>query len=158
MIIAGKDSKVVKNMTIALARSAGMGKWLMSTSRATVSVVGATFISFVQRTVAMVIIMPVPRKRASNTRKEVMTPVGIVKGGGGGGWWWLFFFLPLSCRCLCWTLLLHFLHFFLLLSQSYIERKIGIAVLRYCGVTVECISVCWFVLAVLVCLFVYLFE
>lgn len=77
---AGREKRVVTNIRIALARRACMGKWLISTNLATELMVGALFISFIQRTVAIAIMIPEPRKRASVTRKEILTPEGIVEG------------------------------------------------------------------------------
>ena len=101
------ERRTVKNITIALARRAGakrkvlatnlnfsdshsegllvsllpcMGKWLMRICRVTESMVGALFISFIQSTVAIVIMTPVPRKRVSVTMKDVVTPEGILSG------------------------------------------------------------------------------
>jgi len=58
-----------------------IGKWLIRTNLATELIVGALFVSFIQSTVAIAIMIPVPRKRASVMMKVVVTPEGILEVG-----------------------------------------------------------------------------
>jgi len=76
--MAGIDRRQVKKMSIPLARRTCIGKWLISTILAAELTVGAVAISFFHSMVTTVRRIPEPRKRASATRKEMVTPDGIL--------------------------------------------------------------------------------